>query len=245
MSHYDDIISLRKKTEEVNGDGFINKAFAFGTKMIYKPTGWKGPTKIPYPSNMPTKPTISKMTEAAYDASPPTEIDGWELIDHTPTLKFYKKGADEGVPRVIVSVRGTADKADVAADLHIVANGLSRSGRYKTDLKKLKEVKSKYPSETFYGCGHSLGGAICDLFIKQGLIASAVTYNPAVEKSELKSTRNYRIYMQNDPLFNIGQYGNVGEVRKQPPLSPFDTVSAVQVAKSHLMTNFKGGKNFI
>jgi hypothetical protein len=237
MSNLNSIISLRKKTEGVKGNGVINKALAFATKMLYKPDGWKGPNKIAYPAGMPAKPIIARMVDASYDATPPESIgDGWSLIHHTSTLKFYKKGE-----KIIVAVRGTASRSDVYADLQIIANGLNRSARYISDVRVLKEVRAEYPDATFYGCGHSLGGGLCDLFIKEGLITSAVTYNPAVEKSELKSTRNYRIYMANDPLFNLGQYGNVGEIRKQPALSPLDSVSAVQSVRSHLMSNFKGG----
>ena len=82
------------------------------------------------------------------------------------------------------------------------------------------------------------------MFIKNGLLQSAVSYNPAVERNELKTTRNYRIYMANDALFNLGQYGNVGEVRKQSNVSSIDPVAAVQIYKSHLLSNFKGGGMF-
>lgn len=244
MSHLDTINQLQRgkplsNPDPLKGEGPVNKALAFATKMLYKPAGWTGPHKIAYPSGLPPKSVCVKVAEAAYDSSPPKFIREWELIDHTATLKFYKSG-----DKILVGVRGTASRGDVYADLHIIANGLNRSPRFHSDLKKLKEVKAEYPDITFYGASHSLGGSLCDLFIKNGLLQSAVSYNPAVERNELKTTRNYRIYMANDALFNLGQYGNVGEVRKQSNVSSIDPVAAVQIYKSHLLSNFKGGGMF-
>ena len=65
MSNLNIIISLRKRADALSnppldrgltgsprkGNGVINKALAFATKMLYKPDGWKGPNKIAYPSN--------------------------------------------------------------------------------------------------------------------------------------------------------------------------------------------------
>ena len=82
--------------------------------------------------------------------------------------------------------------------------------------------------------GHSLGGAIADRFIKDGLIESAVTYNPAIEPYALNSLKNYRIYMHDDPLWALmGSHSDYGEVRGDPKKS----VSM----DAHRIANFKGG----
>jgi hypothetical protein len=73
-------------------------------------------------------------------------------------------------------------------------------------------------------------------------LIAGVTYNPAVEKQYFNSKKNYRIYMENDPLYNlIGKYSHIGEVRKQQGTSSFDPIAGVQSVKAHLLSNFKGG----
>jgi hypothetical protein len=167
----------------------------------------------------------------------PKFFEGWVLVKSTDTLKFYKKGK-----KIIVAIRGTADGTDVVADAQLAVKGVRPSARFQKDDKVMKEMKAKYPNFQFYGVGHSLGGAVLDGFIKNGDIIEGVSYNPAVEKSELDSGKNYRIYMENDPLYNtMGKYGRVGEARKQEDLSMFDSKAAIQSLKAHLLSNFVGG----
>jgi len=247
MSHADKIESLLKKIEREKemkkGDGVgrdLVKTFSY---LLYKPKGWKAPRVVtPYPEEMPPKSTLAQMVEASYEPAQkaPEEIDGWELIKSTSTLKFYKKDKI-----IIVAIRGTADATDLRADFNIAFNTLRTTKRYNNDVKIMSDVYKEYSKEgvDFYGVSHSLGGSLADAFIKDGYIKRAVSYNPAVEKSELESEKNYRIYMENDPLFNtMGQYSKIGEIRKQNRVSRLDSVASVQSIKAHLMSNFKGGK---
>ena len=251
MSHAEMIISLQRKIDKeknkaqgkIDGGGLGIESLKKLVEKMYKPAGWTGPQiSTPYPTEMPDKPTIAKIVDASYERvnNTPTDIDGWELVRATPTLKFYKK-AD----KIIVGIRGTADVRDVRADIQLVFDGIHNTARFKEDVKVMNEEYQKYAHQgvKFYGVGHSLGGAILDAFIKAGFLRKGVSYNPAVEKLNLDSSRNYRIYMENDPLYNImGQYAKIGEVRKQA--GPGGVATSV---KSHLMSNFRGGdfNNFL
>ena len=221
------------------GKGISREALKTTIARLYKPKGWTAPSvSVPYPREMPSKAILAQMAEAVYDAralSP--SIDGWEVIKSTPTLKFYRKG-----PLLIVAIRGTADAQDLKADFNVAFNRVDKSARYQTDLKTIKEMIQENPDMEWYGVGHSLGGAILDALIRAGYLKAGVSFNPAIEKSELQSRKNYRIYMENDPLFNaMGQYAQIGEIYKQSKLHRNDLAAATQSLKAHSVSNFAGG----
>jgi hypothetical protein len=230
--------NIKLMVQELDGDGLGRFAVNTISSLLMKPKGWTKPViNVPYPAGVPPKSLMVKIADASYEVSPPKEIDGWVLLKATRTLKFYKKGKV-----ILVGIRGTADGRDFRADLKIIKSRLDKSARYKQDLEVLTKVYNENSGDTFYGVGHSLGGAILDLFLQTGMISKGISYNPAVEKPFFNSTKNYRIYMENDPLYNfIGQYTRLGEVRKQPAVSRNDAVGAVQSVKAHLLSNFEGG----
>ena len=230
--------NIKLMVQELDGDGLGRFAVNTISSLLMKPKGWTKPViNVPYPAGVPPKSLMVKIADASYEVSPPKEIDGWELLKATRTLKFYKKGKV-----ILVGIRGTADGRDFRADLKIIKSRLDKSARYKQDLEVLTKVYNENSGDTFYGVGHSLGGAILDLFLQTGMVSKGISYNPAVEKPFFNSTKNYRIYMENDPLYNfIGQYTRLGEVRKQPAVSRNDAVGAVQSVKAHLLSNFEGG----
>jgi len=230
--------NIKLMVQELDGDGLGRFAVNTISSLLMKPKGWTKPViNVPYPAGVPPKSLMVKIADASYEVSPPKEIDGWVLLKATRTLKFYKKGKV-----ILVGIRGTADGRDFRADLKIIKSRLDKSARYKQDLEVLTKVYNENSGDTFYGVGHSLGGAILDLFLQTGMVSKGISYNPAVEKPFFNSTKNYRIYMENDPLYNfIGQYTRLGEVRKQPAVSRNDAVGAVQSVKAHLLSNFEGG----
>jgi len=141
--------------------------------------------------------------EQAYSQNPAQTIgNGYNLLFQTPTVKIYMRG-----DTVIVAVRGTKinDADDIAADVSIPLNNLQNSARFKKDLSFVQSIHQYYPNATFLGAGHSLGGAIIDLFLEMGLLNSAVTYNPAVQNAH-QSSANTRIYNNNDPLYLVSQH---------------------------------------
>lgn len=227
--------------DEMEGYGIPRYVFTEFAKRLYKPPNWTKPEiNVAYPRHVPPKSVMLKMAKASYEAKPPQEINGeWRLVKSTPTLKFY---LSEKQKTMVVAIRGTADTRDVKSWYDIAKGTLSNTPRAREDEKVIKQVKSEYPNNYYVGVGHSAGGSFLDLWIAKGYLTTGVSYNPAIEPQYIKSARNYRIYMANDPLYNImGKYSRLGEVIGQKPVSALDSVGVVQSVKAHFLSNFKGG----
>jgi hypothetical protein len=144
------------------------------------------------------------------------ELANWQLVRpigktiplsdgmfNTETMRFYKNELT-----IIVVIRGTRNLSDLKQDFSIAKNKVDTIERYRTDKAKLLEVQSIYyhSPETFsyYGIAHSLGGALMDRFIKEGLLDAGISFNPAVEPKNYSddSGRNQRIYNRNDAVYN-------------------------------------------
>jgi hypothetical protein len=194
---------------------------------------------------LPGLSTLQKIAVESYKPNAKENVDGWILLGETPTLKFYMNGES-----VVVGIRGTFDASDTSADAMIAAGQLESSKRFKTDLRDMTEFVNSHKGLNMYGVGHSLGGAILDLFLKKGFISEGVSYNPAVQPQDFRATLpNRRIYMSGDPLYAI--FGTFlkqrPEVRKSKTsmftrLSRFTPVSsAPEYLKSHGLAEFEGG----
>jgi hypothetical protein len=147
------------------------------------------------------------------------------------------------------------DVDDIKADAMIAVGQLASSSRYQRDFQTLKEIQQKYPPSSFdyYGVGHSLGGAILDLFLHSNLVKNGISYNPAVQPQDLRSqnTSNKRIYLEGDPLYQtMGKVLAVQpEVRKQKPVPWYQKLvsyvpwagTAFNLYKAHTLDNFEGG----
>ena len=200
---------------------------------------------------IPDRSLLWKIAKATYSKYPRPKIDTLSLIRSTPTLKFYKEGKT-----IVVGIRGTkpTEVGDLKADVLLAVNYLSSSERYKNDVAILQEVQKEYPPSEYeyYGVGHSLGGAVLDNLIKQGLLDSGVSYNPAVQPSDWqKHVPNKRIYMSDDPLYLLmGQHTIDPEVRKNRKKGLLETVignvpylgKAYGSLQAHKLNNFIGGK---
>jgi len=158
----------------------------------------------------PDKAILQQMGQQSYRPAAPdgsSSIGDFDLIRSTPTLKLYVDAKDK---TVIVAIRGTKDSTDVAADLRIAAGTLEHSTRFKNDLKTLTSWMAEYPPADgwdWYGVGHSLGGAILDLFLEKGLLKSGLSYNPAVQPQHLTATDlpNDRIFTETDLLGKLAR----------------------------------------
>lgn len=157
----------------------------------------------------PTRAEYRAAVNQSYQIGPPTHtnIGPFAFFDYTPTLKFY---IDRHTPvRYLVSVRGTKfggdyGTDDLKADKDIAFGQLASSARYQQDAQDMKFVLADKPQGSrVYVTGHSLGGAICGLFLKHGLADGAVTYNPAMQLSA-QEPRNHRVYNEHDPLYLLG-----------------------------------------
>lgn len=199
--------------------------------------------------SLPGLSTLQKIAVQSYKLDALNDVDGWILVEETPTLKFYMKGLD-----TVVGIRGTKDSADASADAMLSTGQLESSNRFKEDLKVMTDYANAHKSTNIFGVGHSLGGAILDSFLKKGLIKEGVSYNPAVQPQDVWSILpNRRIYMSGDPLYAI--FGKVlrqrPEVRKSNTsllttlarFSPLGIAATSQeYLKSHGLKQFEGGR---
>jgi hypothetical protein len=165
-------------------------------------------------------------------------------MSHTPTLKFYR-GKDN---TIIVGIRGTADSRDVKADAMLGLNKLEDSARFKEDLRTLEAFQKEHTAGEydFYGVGHSLGGAILDLFLTKGMIKSGISYNPAIQPLDIlrKDIPNHRIYFVDDALYKtMGRFSHNPEVRNRTKWKDFalSKIPVVGPLNAHLLGRFEGG----
>ena len=151
--------------------------------------------------------------KAAYESKAPASVDGYALMVSTPTLKIYGKDGD-----YIVAIRGTYSTEDAKADASLAVGTLSSTARYKKDAEVLRRFREGH-SGSYRGIGHSLGGAILDQFLKDGLVDSGTSFNPAVSPGDFdKELKNKRIYKEGDPLYQLmGRHTKGAEVRKEKP----------------------------
>jgi len=192
---------------------------------------------------------LQKIAKQSYNLTNPTEIiNEWELKDWTPTMKFYVKEN-----QIIVGVRGTKTTEDVSTWATIPLNSLSTTNVYKRDRDELLKFQQKYPQSqyTYFAVGHSLGGAIIDNLIREGLIKEALSFNPAIQYNDINGgLPNRRIYYGSDPLYRLmGWWDRKSEHReaKDPTwadwLGSFSLPAAIiSGLPAHKLDRFEGGK---
>lgn len=211
---------------------------------------------------IPPNNIIQQIGDQSYSANPAKQIGDLHLISFTPTIKVY---GDNG-NTIVIGIRGTVptDPVDLKADASIGLGRLESSQRYQTDLKTIQAVQAEYPPDKYdyYGVGHSLGGALLDLFLKNGMIEKGVSYNPAVQPQDFTKTdgRNSRIYLDGDPMYalmgqNLAQSPEVRPRRKKKMWERAATMfnipyvstaaKAYDLLKSHNMSNFEGGSGHV
>ena len=172
---------------------------------------------------LPQLSVLQQIAKASYSTSPPNEIGPFRLRSSTPTLKFYVLPDPEDsryIDTVVVGIRGTntSDKQDLWADTQLALGKLEATPRWTKDLADFQSFMSRLRNADnvdVYGVGHSLGGAVLDMFLKKGLIQQGVSYNPAISLGDAqKDIPNRRIYQDGDPLLAImGRSAKNVEVR--------------------------------
>ena len=156
---------------------------------------------------------------------------------------------------VIVGVRGTIPtySEEVSADLTIPFNGIPSTMRFRRDKATMQQFQQEYPTSqyNYFGVGHSLGGAVIDTMLRQGFIKEAVSYNPAIQYSDINGgLPNRRIYYGSDPLYRLmGWWDKKSEHREPENRSWADwlgkinpAAAAVAALPAHNLSNFEGGK---
>ena len=192
--------------------------------------------------------TLYQMNQNTYD-NRCMAVGDWKCMSGTKTLQFYMKGNT-----VIVCVRGTASIRDLMADIKITFQNVRGSTRFNEDLAAIKSFQQQYPPGryNYYFTGHSLGGALIDEYLKDGLGTSAISFNPAVQKEFYNSANHHRIYNTQDPLYDLmGRHVPSAEVRQfqgkeqsflDKMLGFVPVVNdAAKALKGHSLDNYIGG----
>jgi hypothetical protein len=97
------------------------------------------------------------------------------------------------------------------------------------------------------GVGHSLGGAILDVFLKNHLVEYAVSYNPLVQPQDLGGNPLHRrIYHEGDFLYKLFGHRIPGvEVRKSNNsmwnMLFNQTIPFYDALQKHKLSTFIGG----
>lgn len=200
--------------------------------------------------SIPDKAILKQMADASYQNNYSDQIDGFNLVNQTDTLKFFQSTYQ---PFFVVSVRGTADFQDFQAWVPSAINNIQNTERYNIDTTELLNFQNQYPKNvyTYYATGHSLAGAIIDSWLKLGYVSEARTYNPAISYTDLnnENINNYRVYSDGDPLYNImGRFAKgKKEVRNYtvPNVRWWNVKD--RILKQHTLQNpvFKGGNIFL
>ena len=161
----------------------------------------------------PTRDEYIDMCSASYkkgDAVPKKIGGKWELEFTSETIKVYRATVNGKIIDVI-AVRGSSTWEDWETNLGLIPlNAIPSGDRYKKDKGFLKayydeEASGKFPkANRTFGTGHSLGGALLDRYIDEGIVERGMSINPAFEpRSTNKSVPNFRIYNRRDALFNL------------------------------------------
>jgi hypothetical protein len=135
------------------------------------------------------------------------DLPGYEFVASNGTVSVYqKKGAR------LFAIRGMrpSDSQDRSAVLSLITNDLKSSARYKKDKEFIK--KHRILGVKQITVGHSLGGAILDQLIDDGITNRGLSFNPAMQPKDIHKTANRRLYNKDDFLYLlIGKYsGNHG-----------------------------------
>lgn len=236
---------LRKKLEEMEGGGFfqqlIKSALIGVSDYIVRPPNFNQ-SKVRYgwinrPIDMPPLQDLAQMVASTYDTIDDPQIQGYTLFTKTPTMAVFRVNKNSNV--FIIALRGTqfSDVNDLTADMAIIrgivadaatARNVRNSSRYRADVANITEVEGlvksylKIPNPIYYAVGHSLSGSIIDEMLRDGLISSAVSFNPAVERVNLDvPNNNHRVYLECDVLYNlIGKFITNGNLEVIPKANP-------------------------
>ena len=200
-----------------------------------------------------SKALLQAIAQSAYSGKTKKEIANFTLIFATPTAKFYKQNNGN---LIIVSLRGTQlnDGDDIAADFAAFRGQLRETARYRKDREAVLRVQSVFPRPQYryIAVAHSLGGAVLDLLLRDGLIQNGMSYNPLVEAHEMGGNPlHHRIYHKDDPLYALFGHKIPGvEVRTTAePIwkyflkhyLPFPLGDLFQYYDRHKIRIFKGG----
>ena len=168
---------------------------------------------------------LQGIAKATYDIinkrEPPAKLGTWFLFASSPTLLLYSNSEVKNKHiDCIVGIRGTNGHVDWEANLTLPFNALISSQRFKEDSEQMEswkqQIEASIPEDydvAYAAVGHSLGGAIADEFLREGIISSALTFNAAIQPKDLGMAHEgfdvKRVYSNGDPLYDLmGKYAD-------------------------------------
>lgn len=145
----------------------------------------------------------AKMINGVYDhflrGIKEPQVNGWTLVDISSTAGAWKNDKSK---TYAYAYRGMITPEDIRVVPTLVSNKVATTARYKKDaaFTRKNQPPQGYCRIAF---GHSLGGAIVDQILADGLASSATSYNPAIELSKLNNSGNKRLYNRHDFLYKL------------------------------------------
>jgi hypothetical protein len=203
-----------------------------GRRQLLKETAFARPKKPVI------DPKFSKAAKGAYGGEDVPE--GYELAHKTETLKFYRNKVN---PKdVVLGVRGTADKRDIAADAALSFGLLKYSKRYRQDKAAMADFLKRHPEAEIQTAGHSLGGAVARQLTRdfQKNVKGGVGYNSAIglnellSPSKLREGKQTRYTTKTDPLRLLSK----PFLRAQDQAQVINSKGTANLLAAHKMSNF-------
>ena len=246
-----------KEQVEVIVFNTINKIISNNNNVIH-------PANQSLPSQVPSTKLLHLVASNSYKNEKLAQVEGFELIDSTETLKLYKSITQSSV--YLVGIRGTkiSEKIDreacVSLNSGIIGNDVKKSTRYIRDKQTFMDFKMKYnikKSDFIIGVGHNLGGSLNDEFLHDSLINYAVSFNPLIQPKDFNFTEFHRrIYTDKDPLYKSIAKNNV--INNIEVIATTETTGSnllgklnktlgnlLQTKNAHSIDNFVGKLNII
>lgn len=151
----------------------------------------------------------AKMINSVYDhflqGVEKPQVKHWELVAISPSMGIWKNDKSKSYA---YAYRGMITSEDMKVVPTLISNKVSTTTRYKKD-KELTKKHQPPPTYKRWAFGHSLGGAMVDQIITDGLADTGISFNPAIELNKMKFSKNKRMYNRNDFLYKmIGMYAS-------------------------------------
>ena len=198
-----------EKNKKINSNnGFFTNAIS----SIYKQKENYSHIHTHFPSeSVPSYGILLNLTSEMWNT--PT-LKGFKLLKKYNKLQFYQN--IENPKQMLVGIEDT--NFDSIYDIYTICirtamfrGGVTKLKRYNNDLSDIIDFQKKYPTNEYYyvGTGLSVVGLISDLFLENGYLHEAVTFNPLVEPRFMNRSdiKNFRIYLDEDICYlACGQY---------------------------------------
>lgn len=124
---------------------------------------------------------------------------------------------------VVMTHRGTKEKADIQTDYHVVADSLEGTTRYQQADQYTQQVLNKYKNSRKIVTGHSLGGTLA-LHMGSKHDLESHSFNPGAGPEEVNKTYTHQSKFHHVYIVNGDPLSNAHKAQKQ---------SVLQRAMSH------------